>query len=397
MTEVAAAAPAAPAAAAPPVAQADAATPVVSQHATQDGAPARKALAPIPPGRLPGVFPDGDPFPAPPGSGGPQRGPDGRFVAGASPAAAPAAGEHTLEPAAPAERFKFAGEEFESQSAAEQNFKSLRGQFKPIQALAKHLGGVDKIATTLSSAAESARAWKAHAESLQAELDGRGARQPAVSDAPSGTDAASAAEGIDWNLYAEVRRLANEKGEPWAAEQWLIEKVREVDAARYQKMLDERLAPLDAQQEAAATEAQTGELFGTIMGYTNSDGSPAFPELANPDAAFKIGRLWASLGLPREFALTPQGAMAAIALHRMVEAYGSQARPSAAAPQAPVAPAAPTPSAPTDTQAAASLDGGRPRVMDIAGGQGVSPEAARILQGLRQAQAGGRAKLGFDS
>src|SRR5574341_1359828 len=91
--------------------------------------------------RLPGVLPDPEPsLPPPPSSedAGDVRQPD--------------------VPAVEAKpRFKFAGEEFDSQEAAEQNFRSLRGQYKPLQSLAKQLGGLEKIPSTLSSAAESAR------------------------------------------------------------------------------------------------------------------------------------------------------------------------------------------------------------------------------------------------
>lgn len=392
-------APAAPAQPAP-----DAGASAAAAQPDKPSAPAaRKPLAPI--RTLPGVFPDGDPFPSPPpdrppdgdATSAPQRGPDGRFVAATS-SAAPS-GEHTLKPAeatppAPVSKFKFAGEEFESQEAAEQNFKTLRGQYKPLQALARSLGGVDKVVPQFTQAAESARAWKAEHDRVKAELDTirSGGKQPAAAAAPA-PDAAEQPD-VDWELYAEVKKLATESGEPWKAEQWLIAQVREADQTRYQKMLDERLAPLDAQQEQQAVATRTETLFTSLAGYTNADGSPAFPELSDEKAAFEIGRLWASLGLPRESALTPQGAMAAIGLYRLAKG-GSQAKQAPAAPPA-AAPAAPA--VPTDAESAAGLTDGRPTVASVPGnGSAPSAEAARILAGLRQANKGTRAALGFDA
>lgn len=381
--------------------------------ATQDAAPARKPLAPIKakPAKapsLPGVFPDGDPFPAPPGgetsdAGSaqtgpvPARGPDGRFVAGAPPAAP--AGEHAPE-RQPAEAkptpFEFAGEKFASKAEAEQNLKSLRGQFKPLQALARSIGGIDKVVGHVVAAAESARSWKARADQLEAELSAaRSGAQPAA--AQSQTQDATQAEpvkGVDWELYAEVKRLATEAGEPWKAEQWLHEQTEKVIDARLQRKLDERFAPLDQQQEQAAVVAQTETLFESMAGYANADGSPAFPELADPQAAYEIGRLWRKLGLPAESALTPQGAMAAVGLYRLARGT-SQAKPAVGATPPP-SPTPPPPAQLTDAQGAAALADGKPVVVS-APSNGQSAEAARILAGLRQASVGSRAQLGFDA
>ena len=364
-----------------------------------------KPAKPIP--SLPGVFPDDDPFPPPPPPSSAdaasdrarpgsqlQRGPDGRFVAASSPATA-ADGEHTPQPGdqpppQPA-KFKFAGEEFDSREAAEQNLRSLRGQYKPLQGLARSLGGIDKIAPTLTSAAESARAWKAEADRLRAELDGR---QPAA--APAASDPAPAdepAESIDWELYAEIRKVAIEQGTPEKAEQWLHEQQERVINARVQALLDDRLAPLADAEQQAALASQTQALFTDLSTYVNGDGSVAYPELHDEQASYAIGRMWASLGLPPEAALTPQGAIAAIAIYRMAKGGRSQANPAAPTP-ASVAP--PAPPAPTDAHAAADLGDGRTRELIAPGGQGPSAEAARVLAGLRSVSQSNRAVLGFE-
>lgn len=371
---------------------------------------------PIPGPRLPGVFPDDDPFPSAPSRSAspsadpavPSRGPDGRFVASPSSATPPGdhPGEHTLEPAAtplpktPPARFKFAGEEFDTQELAEQNFRSLRGQFKPVTTLAQQLGGMEKIVPEFHRAAESARGWKAEAERLTAELTtlrGQPANPtPPSTPSPDAPAADAAAADVDWDLYAEVERLATESGEPWKAKQWLIEQVRKADEARYQRMLDERLAPLDEQQRQADLEASTATLFGSLQGYTLADGSLAFPELHDEASAEQVARLWATSGLPAEAALTPQGAIAAVALYRMLAGKPATPQASSAPAAAPAAP--PAPPAPTDAHAAAGLDDGRPTVASVPGnGSAPSPEATRILAALRQSRTGARAHLGFEA
>jgi hypothetical protein len=359
---------------------------------------AKRSAKPIVPS-LPGVFPDEDPFPSPPSRAdaptpaGKTRGPDGRFASGTSPEAG--AGEHALEAADQPQpsRFKFAGEEYESQAAAEQNVRTLRGQFKPVQSLARSLGGVDKIVPQFQQAAESARGWKAEAEAVRAELEAlRSGAQPAT--APAATQE-GAEEGIDWTLYAEIEKLAAESGEPWKARKWLAEQQEKVVNDRLQRALDERLRPLADAEAHAATVAQTETLFSSLAEYTNSDGSTAFPELHDERSAYEVGRLWQSLGLPAESALTQQGAIAAIAIYRMAKGNRSQAgvpQPTPAPHQRRL-PAAP---GPTDTLSAAVIDEGQVRTLSAPGGNAPSAEAQRILAGLRNTHQGNRAVLGFE-
>lgn len=361
-----------------------------------------KPTKPIP--SLPGVFPDDDPFPLPPSESvaasdpaklgtSAIRGPDGRFVAAPSPATADT-GEYPPQPGQPqSAKFKIAGEEHASQEVFEQQYKSLKGQYRPLQSLARSLGGIEKIAPTLQSAAESARGWKAEADRLTAELASRSG-QPAASPTAPEVEASEPAD-VDWELYAEIKRLATEKGEPHKAEQWLIAETRRLDQARYEKLLDDRFAPIADAEERAAVEGQTKALFDDLATYVNGDGSVAYPELHDEQASYAIGRMWASLGLPPEAALTPQGAIAAIAIYRMAQGNRSQAGSATPSPIAQQS-APPAPMPPTDAHAAADLGDGRVRELHAPGGQGPSAEAARIIAGLRNVNQGSRAVLGFD-
>lgn len=372
----------------------------------------RKPIRPIP--SLPGVIPDADfpsfglPSDASPSSGkAAVRGPDGRFLPGSAPAQ-DGEGDHTLEagqdaPPAPTTKFKFGGIEFDSQEAAEQNFRSLRGEFKPLSQLAKSLGGMTEIAPTLQRAADSARAWKAHADSLTAELQayrqgGQPAQQQQEVEQDVPTAGPGAEVGVDWALYAEIKKLAADSGEPWKAEQWLISETSKAERARFEQMLNDRLAPLDRERQQAGVVSQTEALFGQMAEYSYADGSPAFPELHDETAAYEIGKLWASLGLPREAAMTPQGAAAAIALYRMRlngKSLPVPAQPTAGIPAGSL-PQAPAPS-PSDAAAAAAVADGRTSQFELPGAGGPSAEAARILAGLRSANAGNRSVLGFDA
>lgn len=362
------------------------------------GTQGERIIKPIPPkktaSKLPGVDVMGDEADAIPAR---PRGPDGRFLAveGAPTDVPPRPGEEPGPPEPTPSKFKFAGEEWESQEKAEQNFRSLRGQFKPLLERMTAIESAHKESTeTLHRAAESARGWKAEADRLSAELEAyRTGKAPQSQPAGESTTPASDEQGIDWDLYAEIHRLATEQGTPWKAEQWLVKEQQRVLDQRLAAMKDEVTRP---QREAEARQqiaAQTDQLFTALSDYANPDGSPAFPELSDPEAAYQIGRFWTSLGLPPEAAFTPQGAIAAVALYRM--AAGSQGRPApASAPAAPPASPSPTPQA-FAAAAAAGLDGGRPSAVPMNGEGRMSPEAARILAGLKQATLV-RPGLGFE-
>lgn len=419
-------APAAPSTSGAPSAPSVSPASAPTQQPAESGAPARGPLKPIP--SLPGVLPDVDtsnfgvPTDAGPSSGQRARDASGRFVAGSAPATPADGGEYTQQPgdtapeppAEPAkpQRFKFGGAEFDTQEAAEQNFRSLRGQFRPVMALAKQVGGIENIGPTLQRAADSARAWHAEAQQLRAELEAvRSGRAPAgdpqthqqSQDASTADPAAQADAGVDWDLYAEVRKLADAQGEPWKAEQWLIGEVQKAERARYEALIEERLSPFTAAQERAGLAQQTEQVFGALAEYQNSDGSPTFPELHNEADAYAVGKLWAALGLPPEAALTPQGAMAAIALYREHKRNSAGTAPVAhpAQPNAPTArpPVAAAPPTPSDAAGAAGLADGRPSTLGLPAEGGPSAEAARILAGLRSVNdnSSRRAVLGFDA
>jgi hypothetical protein len=282
-------------------------------------------------------------------------------------------------------KFKFAGREYDTQAEAEQRHKSLEGQFKP-------------LSETAQRAAESATAWKGEAEKFASQRDALFAELQAVKATQSGQPADAvpkdqaetpAPESIDWELYAEITKQYTEAGTPWKAQQWLQGQIDAMQTKRETALREELSKPA---KEAAAREAvaqQTDQLFSSLAEYNNEDGTPAYPELRDPEAAYAVGRFWTQMGLPKEYALKPQGAIAAIAMYRMASAAaaGSQGNPAPA-------PAPPTPEDVAGS-AAADLAGGRPNVSVSPADASMSPEAARVIAGLKNTTLT-RPGLGFE-
>lgn len=389
-----ASAPATPAAA-PPTAPGEAG----GEQSTQNARPAgERVIKPIQTrSKLPGVLEDGpeDASTREPREAPPQRGRDpvtGRFT-----------GQSAAEPTIPGQRpdpapepdavpelpeakpkFKFAGKEWDTAEAAEQYFRSMEGRHKPIQQKAT------EYEAKLVKAAESARGWHGEAQRLAARVAELEAAQGKPAD---GAPAPEAKQGIDWDLYADITKIANEAGEPWKAQQWLVEQIEAQRKADFDAYRQEFEAPF---REREASEAEQAELARTadavvesMSAHKNPDGSPTFPELADPQTAHAVGTLWSSLGLDPKLALTPGGAVAAIAVYRLARAMDTAAQP----------PAPPSPSpVPTDPAAAAAagLEGGRPLMPAASDRRSMDPSTARLVAGLKSTQLL-RPGLGFEA
>jgi len=378
---MATAAPAAPAApgpvgsAAPPQAPA----PASPKTAAPDTKP---VLRPIPPRtpKLPGVMDDG---PEDASSEAAQaaraRDASGRFVAGEPkggepvPLSLPGIRPDTTVPEPPdaKPKFKFAGKEYESSEAAEHEYKSLTGKLQPTQRKLAETEG------TLTKAAESARGWHSEAQRLQARV----AELEAGGGNPAQATPTEPAKGIDWDLYAEISRVAGEAGTPWKAQQWLQEQVDTQRSADIAALREEAIEnPRREAEQQARLESTANTLVESMAAHTNPDGSAAFPEFRDGTTAREVGALWQSLGLDPQLALTPGGAVAAVALYRM--ARGMDGAPSAlpAAPPTPAQPAVPPSQA---AEAAAALDGGRPLAPAAIGSRHMDPQVARLVAGLK--------------
>jgi hypothetical protein len=379
------AAPAAAASAATPAAPAaeGASTPQAPASAQPTETLKPRPIKPIPPPRLPGVMEDG---PENATTRPRERDSQGRFAGstGGETVAKPEprsvdASDLVPEPPEAKPKYKFAGREYDSQEAAEQYFRSMEGRHRPIQQKAT------EYESKLIKAAESARGWNAEALRLQARV--------AELEAAQGKPAEPAAEqrGIDWALYAEIAKVANEAGEPWKAQQWLQEQVDAARAADLAALREELSAPYREAEAAAAEQAELSQsadaIVDSMSAHKNPDGSPAFPEFADPTQARAVGELWSSLGLDPRMALTPGGAVAAIAVYRL-------ARAMEGAPAASAVPAPPVPN--PAAAAAAGLEGGRPLLPAASGRREMDPSTARLIAGLKNTQLI-RPGLGFEA
>lgn len=387
---------AAPAAAA---GSAPSAAPVAPAGAPDTGAQPDAAAAkpivlkPIPPKtpKLPGVMDDG-PEPATQREADPRaRDAGGRFVktGEGEPVQKPQPkavevtdGIPDLPDAKP--KFKFAGKEYDDQAAAEREFKGHLQNLQPTQRRAA------EFEANLVKAAESARGWHAEAQRLQAEL-----AQLRANPQPAQPEAAPETKGIDWQLYAEIAKVAQEAGEPWKAQQWLQEQVDAQRKADFDSWRAEFEAPFKQREAEAAEYAQmestANALVESMAAHTNPDGSPAFPEFRDGNTAREVGELWQSLGLDPRAALTPGGAVAAVALYRMAKGMDA-ATPAPSAPNS----AAPSPLPDPAALAAAGLEGGRPLLPSAADRRALEPGVARLVAGLKQTQLT-RPGLGFEA
>lgn len=355
----------------------------------QDGLDAKEVLtrsSKIKPIKLPGVMEDGPGPEETEAAAQRVRDERGRFVKAADSQGGPTEREPApgvdgevpevpeppVDPNAP-KKYVFAGKEYDSPEQAEQSFKSLQGQFKP-------------LIEARDAAAHSANGWKQVADGQQARIQQLEAELAKVQQAPQPQSqpaeqgqSEQAQADIDWDLYAVIRQAAEAEGNPWKADRWLHEQMQEAIKSREAALRDELTKPYREAQARQQTLAEVEQLASSLAEYVNdSDGQPSFPELRDSRSAYMIGKLWQQMGLPPQYATTPQGMVAAIALYRMIESQSAQPEPTSQAP-VPASPPAPDPAL-----AAAELGGGKPESMPSAAAGDVDPRAAAMLAGLRR-------------
>lgn len=295
-----------------------------------------------------------------------------------------------LEP--PKEKFKFAGEEFDSREAAEQNIRSLRGMFKPLQ---------EKLAKTEQDREygyEGMRRYEQIVSSKDAriaELENqlRSGGATGTQQLPSGQDGQPAAggemddvlSGIDGQAFEQV---AVQYGLPTAVK-LLAKQIMQANEKIVQARVEATRQELMAQVEPFAQSEQQRQVLAGLQ-QTHSEitslkltnGQPAFPELSDPSTARAVGKVWKDFGNNPADALTPRGMVMAVALYRQVTGWQPQPTPVVPTAQPAAIPAvrsAPAPSASLD----ADPRGGTPSTLGSQ--RGARGEAARILSDLDKA------------
>lgn len=232
------------------------------------------------------------------------------------------------------EKFSFAGEEYESREKAEQSIKSLKGMFKPLTQER------DSERQRADEAVDSAIKWREYALHLE---QGGKPNSPAPQDpqAPAGdqkvagVDLAKILQNVDGNMFEKIAQDPD-KGLPIAgrylAASVLDAVVNELLPQYRQQILDEvnkGIDPIREQQAFNDAAESVKDMFVSARGLRLNDGSQAFPELNDPETAFRIAEVWRNLELPAEVAMSPKGLMQAIATYRL---YHGAPQPKAPEP-----------------------------------------------------------------
>lgn len=367
-----------------------------------------KKVAPIKnPARLPGVvLPDDelDSFINPKGG----RDSRGRFVKpeGAPDAPVGGAGDKPVDPSLPPPKpgegdatveapkilapdpttgkIKFADKEYESPAQIEQEFKTLRGMFKPMN------DRLTKLTEERDYGYSTAQAWIDEVkkkDAIIARLQGGGGGDPSsAASSSAGKPGGSAdplalpsAEDLANEVDADVfEAIAVEHGLPQAirylSQQMMSTVVGKVVPAM-KAQSDAALAPYHQARQTAEAEASLQAVADSVAALQAPDGTMAFPELGDAVIMGKVAQMWQAAGLPPEVAMTSGGLMAAISMYRT--AYGMHAKSSpAVAPTSPAAPVVPSPiPAPAIAASIGDHSGGFPG----SGGRSALPAGQRRL------------------
>lgn len=250
--------------------------------------------------------------------------------------AAAAPGQEGQEPkpaAEPAEAFEFGGVKFESREKAEQNFRTLRGQFR------KQADEVRAVREELARVADANRRWQEWHQS-----QGQGQGQPAPAAGGDGQQVAGALARLD---PAHVRRLYETEG-PDAMVGYVVSALDGHYGETYGRQLTElreqlsqllpQVQPLVEQdrqtREVETFKPQAASFFQEAAALTDAAGNPLIPEFQDPVAVEQIGRFWLragkEFGLPLSRMLNPGLLRMAVSAYRDAVASGRLPRRGAA-------------------------------------------------------------------
>lgn len=300
---------------------------------------------------LPGVFVnrrDEPAIPDKPASPAPAVDPAAAGVV-ASPGAA-----STPPPAAapaPKQKFRLGDLDFDDENAAAHSFKTLRGM---------HRAKETKVQELTQMVLDLQKQMLAAQNPVPASVTVPAPGQPAQAASPEDDEAA-----VDRRVY---NILAEKHGRDVADEWWDAENekrneriiAKRVNAA-VAEVKKEFQPALDLVQSNAQRAAVT-QLVNTMRTFRNQDGSEAYPELREENAAqlAEVRRIHTALGYPTALLYTQKGLHTAIAVYR--DAMARRARALAGAPAAPTAAVTPSPAPVVD----AAASGGRPSASPVA-------------------------------
>jgi hypothetical protein len=281
----------------------------------------------------------------------------------AKPAPRPPSPEPKPEPA----KFRFADQDFTSQQEAEQNVRSLRGMFRPLQEaktkLERELAESDSIARQWSDKFRDMAVGKLSKGDQAALLKQLGVEQAAGSASPSD----DILDGIDMDAV-EMLAADPEAGFKVAMRylaQELLGAVQNKIVPGIESRVQQTVAPYVQDRATAEQAVRIDSLIETVSQYRNpATNDFAFPELRDPQGVLAVGDLWLE-SEPPETLETPGGWVKAVGHYRLMQSLRGQMQPSVGVPGA--VPAGPVPAPGVSASLSSDVRGGgaqpnRPRV-----------------------------------
>lgn len=219
------------------------------------------------------------------------------------------------------QKFKFAGADWDSQEAAEQNFRSLRGVHKSLLTRAQ-AEEQEKL-----YGYRAANAWQAETERRDARI---GALEQELASYKSGSGPSKTPSGEpagdDLTELLETFTYIANNGTVAQAGEFLLTEAAKLAEGRNQKRIEEleaklnqKLLPYETDREQYQIAENMTQITQQVAEYRLQDGTLAFPELRSSEKLERIGEIWGEQGLPEETLRTPQGIITAIGLMRLYD------------------------------------------------------------------------------
>lgn len=241
--------------------------------------------------------------------------------------------------------FRFADQDFTTQEEAEQNVRSLRGMFKPLQEKVKsyenELRESDAVARAWADKFRDAATGKLSKADRAAFLkqlgveDGPGVAGHADAGNAGGGESGEGIEdllsGIDMDAL-EILAADPEAGFKVAMKYFASELLGAVQNKLVPKIESRVQSSIDPWVQERAQHEQVkrvDKLIESVGAYRNpATGEYAFPELRDGDMITEVGDVWFARGGRPEDLETPQGLIDAVARYRLVRSL----QPSAGGP-----------------------------------------------------------------
>lgn len=249
----------------------------------------------------------------------PTRDDKGRFVkqgeGAEAPAEEPPAPEQAPEDAKPASaKFKFGGAEFDSQEAAEQSFRTLRGQYKSMEQRVKD--SRSEAERVVGQWQESHRNLENQVRELREQLAGKrpsAEEKPRQEGATPNDEIADIIEKeIDWDFVNDLSSTRS----PAEAMKWALYKLAHAMDKRASGLVEKSTAPFREITQSVEKQGKFAAVFQQAAEYTNEEGAPLYPEVRDEKIRPVIARILERLELPEEIAYSPRGIYLAVAAYR---------------------------------------------------------------------------------